>query len=325
MSSIESSGQFSKIFNAGIESIKKLIGHNVTQSGNNNPITHQTDNMFKSLSASFNDQKVKLGKSLGKLKEGMKEHMEVFTGAFNRITVGSEVELKLPTHNDKDTQQKIDAVTQFNVTPKDPLSPKSLDKEQIAKAKELLNDLTKPLTPAQMNGLESLIKKEGIPRIFWSEKDVKALDDVNFALIQDHFINLNECLKDFPENMHGIDFQESLIAETLAKSLAYTQVRDGHTIKIPVRQENETFELKEFEIKSLKMGHALPCYSLTPKNDEKATAWLVVRGTENLIGKGRKGAFESVAADFLSKTGLAETPTREAMEDGGSLRGQINK
>ncbi|MCE5293972.1 MAG: hypothetical protein LLF94_05105 [Chlamydiales bacterium] len=174
---------------------------------------------------------------------------------------------------------------EFDVVPKVPFDTPPLTQAQVRKAQEL--------------GLETLIsaQKPKATRNDFDPSTWKQLDAVNFALTQEHLESLctlfnsdyhAETANNF--SAHG-NWNESLIAETLAKALAYTEDLSGNTIRIPVKN-GQQYELKEFTITNFPLGEQLPCYVLTAEGEK---SWIVPRGTE--ISKGRTASMESILAD----------------------------
>lgn len=155
----------------------------------------------------------------------------------------------------------------------------------------------------EFNDLIGHAGKDGSTRMDLTVKDFEILDYVNFALIKDYF-NDDKLLK----SLNGDpEMAEARISETLAKSLAYVKNLDGETLKIPTKIDGE-YKLVEYEIHQEVLNGELPCYILTPKLTPEIAAgppppYVVIRGTEPYLDKGRQGAVASVIAD-LSKGGV---------------------
>lgn len=210
--------------------------------------------------------------------------------------------------NLEESQRKlIKSFHEFDVVPRVPFDTPPLTPAQIAKVKDMLSEATSDLK-AGLKELTDLQAKKKATRQDFTPAAWKALDAINFELTQDHLTNLCELFtSDYHSNVvtdctqHGVDWNESLIAETLAKALAYTEDLEGKTIRVPVKIENENrYELKEFHITKYTIGDKLPCYVLRCPGQK---SWIVPRGTEILREKTeegnelRQGAMESILAD----------------------------
>lgn len=211
----------------------------------------------------------------------------------------------------------IENFLNFDVVPKVPFEKGPLTVNQKTKLEQLL--LKEDLSAQDKEALASL-QKMSLPkratRHDFNLKEWQALDLVNFTLIQDYLINLNQLfqtdyLELFKNNIQvqfDVDYQEALIAETLAKSLAYLMGMEGKEIQLPVL-ENNSSRLVSYTIDKIHLGDSLPCYILKSQ-DLQAKPWIVIRGTEVILGeeKGqelRQGAFESILADTIDRSGLS--------------------
>ncbi|MBS0635611.1 MAG: DUF2974 domain-containing protein [Verrucomicrobia bacterium] len=211
---------------------------------------------------------------------------------------------------DKAHQTTVRSFHSFDVVPRVPFDTPPLTEAQRNKAEELglvrlLNIQDKPNATRQ-----------DFDRTAWKE-----LDTVNFALTQEHLETLcnlfnspyhEETVQAFKE--HG-NWNEALVAETLAKALAYTEDLGDKSIKLPVLSANNRYELKEFTIKSWSLGDNLPCYVLSRENEQ---SWIIPRGTEIATKKTerrelRQGAMESILADCDPK-GIAYTVLEKAQK-----------
>lgn len=195
----------------------------------------------------------------------------------------------------------------FDVVPKVPFDIPPLTPSQHRKAVELNQE---KLVSAQNNPKAT---RDDFDRSTWQQ-----LDTVNFALTQDHLQSLCDLFNSgyheqttaaFQE--HG-DWNESLIAETLAKALAYTEGLSGKTLQIPVKK-GEKYELTEYTIQKFALGQNLPCYVLTAEGEK---SWIVPRGTEIATKKQegvehRQGSMESILADCDPK-GIASKVLEDA-------------
>lgn len=183
----------------------------------------------------------------------------------------------------------VEAFHAFDVVPKVPFDTPPLTKSQLAKALEL-----------KEGALVAIHSQKKATREDFDQNAWKALDRVNFALTQEHLENLCELFNiPYHKAIEEFDIHEALIAETLAKALAYTENLDGQTIKLPVKTPEGKYTLKEFTISKLVLGENLPCYILRSEGEK---TWVVPRGTEIATKKTegvehRQGAMESILAD----------------------------
>jgi len=159
-------------------------------------------------------------------------------------------------------------------------------------------------------------------------KEWEAFDRVNFDIVTKYSENLCELfnsnlLNDIQEKMDeqfGVDYKEALVSEMLAKSVAYILNLNGKTLNLPVQGKGGVYQSIEYEIREFNLGDALPCYVLEKKASESkdssvsAKPWLVLRGTEGVTRKSkkgiefRKGSTESLCANLLDSKGLATDP-----------------
>lgn len=177
----------------------------------------------------------------------------------------------------------------FSVVPKVPFDTPPLTEQQRAKAVKLGE-----------TGLLDIQSKKKATRQDFDQNAWQALDRVNFALTAEHLEGLCELFnKSYHVSEQDFDLREPLVAETLAKALTYTEDLDGKTLKVPVKNADGKYELKEFTISKVLIGDKLPCYVL---RCEGQTPWIVPRGTEIATQKTgdvehREGAMESILAD----------------------------
>ncbi|MCE5317716.1 MAG: hypothetical protein LLG04_10240 [Parachlamydia sp.] len=213
--------------------------------------------------------------------------------------------------------QHVDkAVAAFSVGPKASFQLHPLDRRQMAKARQMREEWTaKNLSPLeseeekricrkQAQRFESLIELASAKRSTLMDFDREAwetYDALNFGMIQEHLLNLDSLFSStaFVNDLAswGVDLAEAMLAEVLAKSLAYCQGLDGKEIHLPGRHGMESYVIREFHF-----GKALPGYILEPQS-RYAHAWVIARGTQPMlkkddIGELRKGARESIKADL---------------------------
>lgn len=168
--------------------------------------------------------------------------------------------------------------------------------------------------------------KPELSRLELDEQDWQVLDEVNYQLTQERLSSLSAMLKgkNFDTLHHemdttlGVDYEEALIAEVLARSLAYTLGLNGKKITIPTKLDDGTFKDIEYTIREYQLGDHLPCYILESR-DPSARPWIVARGTETAIGRNiygkeyRQGSLESLYADMLDREGVASAAVIKAI------------
>lgn len=206
-----------------------------------------------------------------------------------------------------------------------------LSVHEFHKALALLNELSQACTQAAKNSqhdvvaglqpklqaLKSLIEKnknDKLNRAQFSEEDWQTLDVIKYELTKEGFEDLTEIFnsqwfQDYNIQgriaKYGVNYNEAVIAEILALSLAYIEGLDGMKIRLPVFDvQQNIYRLVEYEIKKSVLGDALPCYTLESETPH-ASPWFIIRGTQryttmNSQGKEqREGSFESILADVL--------------------------
>ncbi len=186
---------------------------------------------------------------------------------------------------DKNDQALVEAFHTFNVAPRVPFDKPALTPAQLEKAKELKADK-----------LLEIAKNPKATRQDFDTAAWEQLDKVNFALTQEHLYKLSELFNTPYHEKTSQEFEgnwnEALVAETLAKALAYTENIEGNQIKLPVKKEDGRYDLKAYTIHKRELGDNLPCYVLTAEGEK---GWIVPRGTE--LVKMRQAAMESILAD----------------------------
>jgi hypothetical protein len=194
----------------------------------------------------------------------------------------------------------------------------------MKKLDSLVNDPSSPKTNEEKKELRQLGQalnkyKTATTRKDLSPAHMQLLDSVDFELTKDYFNEPNLCnqLKTLDNKKLGgndLHLGQAKISETLAKSLAYIDSKSmGETLNIPTKQNDGSYALVEYTIKHESVGKSkLPMYILTPAEGSeeklikgsKAPPYVVIRGTEPYVGKGRKGALDSIIADFSSSEGV---------------------
>lgn len=225
------------------------------------------------------------------------------------------------------------AIGAFSVNPKASFQLQPLDSRQKAKAVQMREEWhAKSLSPQlseeerrnarqQAQQFKRLLELTSAKRTTMMDFDREAwatYDALNFALIQEHFLNLDTHFASpaFVNELSswGVDLAEAMVAEILAKSLAYTQGLDGKEIFLPGRRGMESYTIREFHF-----GKNLPGYILEPQG-QFSQAWVIARGTQpmlkkDVLGELRKGARESIKADLHPESITRDAINKALMQD----------
>lgn len=227
----------------------------------------------------------------------------------------------------------------FNIAP-----PLSSSKFRLGEhQREALFGLFKESEGVEREQLKSLVAKHKSNTYrfmnFLSEQGSelrRSLHRVNLLAIQAYFKEIlpflnNQILNKKNEPVDFIyPYRQALIAEILAKSLAYNTVINQAEIAIPVaiNENKDRFKLVTYRIEKDYLGDGLPFYILKPhssgkeefsKEDKESYAsqkeidtyaqpWIIVRGTSLTKFKGEEGVDESIAADFKDENGVSALP-----------------
>lgn len=212
------------------------------------------------------------------------------------------------------------------------VSSRPLNESARNKGLQLMLRLVNEIEEAQSNGdslrvLECRIKLNALTVVLeknensrmtrngLNESDWEIVDQIDFELIQDYFMELTSIFNTewmSASGIHrelkrgyGINYLEAVVAESLALSFAYIEGLKDTTISLPVfDQQLGKFHLVPFNVKLTTVGDALPCYILEGE-DPQMTPWIVVRGSQPCIGissknkEYRQGALESILTDAL--------------------------
>lgn len=150
----------------------------------------------------------------------------------------------------------------------------------------------------------------------FSDEEQAAVDEFHFQGIQGHLNLIKDVGNADNDREASQEIREAHVAEVLAKSLAYLENIDGKTIKIPIRDADGEWKMKEYTVETKMIGDKLPIHVLKPKGED-GKIFVVVRGTE--LRTSRPGAAESVLAD-VDPQGIAHSLVKREMEPEGTLR-----
>lgn len=205
---------------------------------------------------------------------------------------------------------------------------------QLEQAKRLGHSQEVDECHAKLNALKSVLDKNAIARMTrndFNEADWKVADAIDFELTQDYFEELTDLfnanwvassgIKAKLKADLGIDYQEAVVAESLALSLAYIEGIEGKTISLPVYDEAKKKYLPAvFTIRQTTVGDSLPCYLLESDNP-RVSPWMIVRGTQPYIRislnnkEYRQGGLESILADSLDPDCISRNVINKALSN----------
>lgn len=180
-----------------------------------------------------------------------------------------------------------------------------------------------------LKNLLALDVKKKATRHDFNEADWNMIDEIDYAILQEHFARLNsffnaEWYQSMPHHNKlkrgfNIDYRESIIAEILAFTVAYVQNLDGKTLNLPIYDhEKEIFRLVPYTLTAATLGDNLPYYILE-SDDPMAQTWVAVRGTQRFRKLARKdvevrmGSTESIISDILDPKCLARHIINKAL------------
>lgn len=258
-----------------------------------------------------------------KVKQMCAVARKILPGSMNRITTGEEYTARfpLPSEGSQNIINLMERFTGYQLTSETYYNASPITYEQREKMGEIIrrNDGY----GAAMNQLLDRCANPKFTRKRFDGEDVRALDRVNFELLKDFIPDLTDffnsrhmdSLQNDIENRFNFDYYDSVIAEILARTVAYNGYLDGETLSLPVLLDDGTYEEAEFTIKLYRLGDELPAYVLECKDEEgrdRFHPWFVVRGTEtnNAVNqdgsRARTAGYESILADFIDPDGVAE-------------------
>lgn len=251
-----------------------------------------------------------------------------FSGIIHRRTVGASVRAAYKSQPLSSTEAgDLFRFQHFNKFSHNPLKMTEFAKitqcvnrliNQAGEAKKAGDHAELDRVKEQLKPYQAILEKvQGVKvtRKDFDESDWKVMDEICFELACDHFSNLmnifnsgwmvHSGLQAEIRNRFNVDYNESVLAESLSLSLAYIENIDGKTIALPLfDQETNKYRSVEYAIKKTTIGDGLPCYVLESE-DPAASPWYITRGTQvytNLSESGREcrsGSFESILADSL--------------------------
>ncbi len=246
-----------------------------------------------------------------------------YTGVASR-EIKSQIGIFLLDRNKLDCSEKN--LVKFHAKPQIPGGRIYLSKQK----QKILSEWVK--NSSDLEGVKGLSEKHS-RNIFslgdLSTEESKLLNVLNFRAIQDHLKNVTEILNDekfqisiYSQEVKNYNYKNAIIAEILAKCLAYLDNLEGQSIDIPVEIEGK-MKLVSYQIEKDYLGDKLPYYVLQPIPDrihnhhqyatpeevqQYAKIWIDIRGTAFIKKEGKEGVEESIAADFKDEKGVSALP-----------------
>lgn len=243
----------------------------------------------------------------------------VMVGVVTREKIGPEVICDLNGLHFDENDGIIEQFRNYDITPKPPSDKEPLNPEQVKKLEEFIAEETNTKKRQKYQEFLERATHEHATRLDFIDSDWKILGRICFSLASDYLRNLphlfnSSLLDNHQQEMReqfGVNYKEAVIAEVLAKTVAYASGLGGQTIELPVEKDG-SYSLVTYKIQDFRIGDDLPCYVLE-SDDPEAQPWFVARGT-NLQGYGNKGmSVESIFADVIDENGLAGDIVIKAM------------
>jgi hypothetical protein len=265
-----------------------------------------------------------------------------FTNLLHRETVGQPLRVRfkygrLPL----DQAGQLIKFQQYNQTSHTPLNDavrhRGLQKitsltKRVSEAMACGNEVRVFKAQQKLATLRKLLEKNETSKAIrgnFNENDWKIVDKIEFDLAQEYLLELTDLfntewlassgVQEHLKEEFGINYQESVIAETLALMIAYIEGIEGKVIFLPVYDKvTGKYNSVEFLIKSTVLGDSLPCYILENESS-KVNPWMLVRGTQRYIGVSssnkeyRQGGLESILADSLDPDCISRNVINKAV------------
>lgn len=188
---------------------------------------------------------------------------------------------------------------------------------------------------ARLIKLKEISSRPKATRHHFKTEEWETLDEVDFSITKDNLKTLHALFnrEDFKSlQFHEVmkkylkaDFEKTLLAEVLARRLAYIGGLHGKKILLPIREKasgqdkaKAHYRFVEYTIKDFTVGDALPCYILESE-DKDANPWFIARGTQIYTGRDangkefRKGSFESMLGDAIDPKSIGRHIVIKAM------------
>ncbi|HEV8050858.1 MAG TPA: hypothetical protein VGP47_00070 [Parachlamydiaceae bacterium] len=265
-----------------------------------------------------------------------------FSGLIHRETFGSPLKVRFKYErlpSDKVTQ--LVKFNYFNQVSSKPLNDavanrclnhmlRLINKLDEAKTKGDCYDISE--CQLKLNALKAILEKNSClrgTRGIFNECDWKIADEIEFELTQEYFGELTDLfntewfstcgLQERLSSDFGMNYHESVIAESLALALAYIEGLVGKTISLPIFDKAlGKYQSVVFTIRSTNLGDTLPCYILECE-DHGINPWMVIRGTQGFLGvtadkkEFRQGGLESVLNDSLDPDCVSKNVINKAL------------
>lgn len=194
-------------------------------------------------------------------------------GMFHRVKAGPVFQ---SSFNSQD--KRLSSFLSYDIAAKPPFDCHPLNGAQVCKLEELL-EISDHERKLHIESLLAKASNKNSTRLDFSHAEWEVLEQVNFILIQEHFNELEQLFNSHAlthiqiemSEKFGIDYKQAVIAETLARSLAYLPKIDGLSLKLPVKDQSGQYRLESFSIESIAIGDSLPCFILESEKEDSTS------------------------------------------------------
>lgn len=248
----------------------------------------------------------------------------IVPGSKNRIVLGAGFNANFTTPVSEELIQLMDKFMTYALTSEAHYQPLPITPAQRQQLEMMINENAHQDDVKYMKAfLQRCDENPGFsPRCF-DGHDYACIEKASFELIKEFtkelplFFNagvMTPVQEGIKREFH-MSYYEAVIAEILARSIAYKARLHGEKMMLPVHLEDGQYGLAEFAISLYFLGDQLPAYVLECKDQDGKDLhhpWFVVRGTDANASKTedghrlKVGTFESVLADTINPDGIGE-------------------
>lgn len=179
--------------------------------------------------------------------------------------------------------------------------------------------ISSAISTVEETGFSHLVRLIHIFTSFQRTFPLQLQDKVDLQTTKEFFLDLYSIIQDGSLDnisktyaVYDVEFVQALTAEVLAKVIVYRENIDGCEIALPI-YHNQQWQLCRYMIKEHVVGNNLPVLLLKCDHENIAN-WIIPRGTSPYLGI-RKGAFESIQADFFHEEGIDLFPIQSNQEE----------
>lgn len=259
-----------------------------------------------------------------KVSHSVQTARRILPGSLNRITTGDKysAHFRMPASEEGGNPliPLMEKFSQYDLTSERYYNSSPLSDQQKEKLAEMATRNDEDAVRAER--LLEKCKDAKFTHKKFKGDDHIAFDRANFELLRDlmpemvQFLNSGhfDAMQTDIREKFGFNYYQAVVAEMLARTIAYNSNLDGEKITLPVQLENGVYAEAEFSIKLYCLGDELPAYFLECKDEDGNdlhAPWFVVRGTETNNSKSegkkiRRAGYESVLADFIHPGGVGD-------------------